>query len=161
MTVITMSNPPPKAGAVATMVHDDYLAHLAMLKVVDTRKAMGRLGAYIRRELKGTVIAVAGSNGKTGTKNLIHAALKNSRNGTISPKSFNNDIGVPTTIFDASPTQDYLVLEIGTNHPGEILNLTQIAQPDVAVITNIAQNTWNSSAISTASPPKTPRSSTP
>jgi UDP-N-acetylmuramoyl-tripeptide--D-alanyl-D-alanine ligase len=126
-----------KGGAIAAMVHDDCLAHLAMLKVVDTRKAMGRLGAYVRRELKGTVIAVAGSNGKTGTKNLIHSALKNSLTGTISPKSFNNDVGVPTTIFDACAAQDYLVLEIGTNHPGEILNLTQIAQPDVAVITNI------------------------
>jgi UDP-N-acetylmuramoyl-tripeptide--D-alanyl-D-alanine ligase len=126
-----------KGRALAAMVHDDCLSHLPLLKVVDTRKAMGRLGAYVRRELKGTVIAVAGSNGKTGTKNLIHSALKNVRTGTISPKSFNNDIGVPTTIFAASSTQDYLVLEVGTNHPGEILNLTQIAQPDAAVITNI------------------------
>jgi UDP-N-acetylmuramoyl-tripeptide--D-alanyl-D-alanine ligase len=125
-------------GAIAAMV-DRPIAdtHLPLIHVDNTRQAMGRLANHIRRQLKCTVIAVAGSNGKTGTKNLIHAALKNSLTGTISPKSFNNDIGVPTTIFAASPTDDYLILEIGTNHPGEILYLTKIAEPDIAIITNI------------------------
>lgn len=98
---------------------------------------MGRLGNYVRHLLRGNVIAVAGSNGKTGTKNLIHSVLKKSLNGTISPKSFNNDIGVPTTIFAAEPADNYVVLEVGTNHHGEVLNLTTIAEPDIAVITNI------------------------
>jgi UDP-N-acetylmuramoyl-tripeptide--D-alanyl-D-alanine ligase len=124
-------------GAIAAMVHDDCLTHLPLLRVADTRKAMGQLAAFVRRQLSGQVIAVAGSNGKTGTKGLIHAALSASKTGTVSPKSFNNDIGVPLTIFDADPSHDYLVLEIGTNHPGEVLNLTKIAQPDVAVITSI------------------------
>jgi UDP-N-acetylmuramoyl-tripeptide--D-alanyl-D-alanine ligase len=124
-------------GAIAAMVHDECLAHLPLLKVHDTRRSMGKLAAVIRRQLRGKVIAVAGSNGKTGTKHLIDSALKPSLNGTISPKSFNNDIGVPTTIFAANPVDDYLVLEIGTNHPGEILNLAHIAQPDVAIITSI------------------------
>jgi UDP-N-acetylmuramoyl-tripeptide--D-alanyl-D-alanine ligase len=124
-------------GAIAAMVHDDCLTHLPLLQVADTRKAMGQLAASVRRQLNGIVIAVAGSNGKTGTKGLIHSALSGSKTGTASPKSFNNDIGVPLTIFDADPSHDYLVLEIGTNHPGEILNLTKIAQPDVAVITSI------------------------
>ena len=56
--------------------------------------------------------------------------------GTISPKSFNNDIGVPLAIFPAEPTHDYLVLEMGTNHPGEIKPLSDMAIPDFAVITN-------------------------
>jgi UDP-N-acetylmuramoyl-tripeptide--D-alanyl-D-alanine ligase len=88
--------------------------------------------------LTGTVIAVGGSNGKTGTKHLIDSALRGRKRGTISPKSFNNDIGVPLAIFPADPAQDYLVLELGTNHHGEIRTLTQIALPDVAVITNVA-----------------------
>ena len=62
-------------------------------------------------------IAVGGSNGKTGTKNLIDSVLASKLRGSISPKSFNNDIGVPLAIFPADPTQDYLVLELGTNHP--------------------------------------------
>jgi UDP-N-acetylmuramoyl-tripeptide--D-alanyl-D-alanine ligase len=125
------------SGAIAAMVSDECLAHLPLLKVHHTRKSMGKLAGYVRRQLRGKVIAVAGSNGKTGTKHLIDSVLRQSLSGTISPKSFNNDIGVPTTIFAADPAHDYLVLEIGTNHPGEILNLTHIAQPDVAVITNI------------------------
>ena len=92
--------------------------------------------AEIRRRLQSKVIAVAGSNGKTGTKLLIDAALREQLHGTYSPKSFNNDIGVPLAIFPAEPVQDYLILEIGTNHPGEIRNLTHIAQPYIAVITN-------------------------
>jgi UDP-N-acetylmuramoyl-tripeptide--D-alanyl-D-alanine ligase len=98
---------------------------------------MGRLAAHVRHAFNGSVIAVAGSNGKTGTKGLIHAALHPPLRGSASPKSFNNDIGVPLTIFAADPQDDYLVLELGTNHPGEIANLTRIAQPDYAVITNI------------------------
>jgi UDP-N-acetylmuramoyl-tripeptide--D-alanyl-D-alanine ligase len=79
---------------------------------------------------------VAGSNGKTSTKLLIDAALRLKLRGTVSPKSFNNNVGVPLTIFPAEPNQDYLVLEMGTNHHGEILPLTQMALPDIAVITN-------------------------
>ncbi len=130
-----------RGGAVAAMVQKPVTAeasgNLPLIMVDDTRKAMGRLANYVRRSLRGTVIAVAGSNGKTGTKHLIHAALSGAKTGTISPKSFNNDIGVPLAIFDADPAHDYLVLELGTNHPGEILNLTCIAEPDVAVITSI------------------------
>jgi UDP-N-acetylmuramoyl-tripeptide--D-alanyl-D-alanine ligase len=109
---------------------------LRLLQVPDTRAAMGKLARHVRYKLKGKVIAVAGSNGKTGTKNLIHSALRNHRRGSISPKSFNNDIGVPLAIFPADPIDDYLVLELGTNHPGEIRTLTNIAMPDIAVITN-------------------------
>jgi UDP-N-acetylmuramoyl-tripeptide--D-alanyl-D-alanine ligase len=106
------------------------------LIVPDTRKAMGHLARRVRRDLTAAVIAVAGSNGKTGTKRLIDAALHTQLSGSISPKSFNNDIGVPVTIFAADPQDDYLVLEIGTNHHGEIAWLAEISQPDIAVITN-------------------------
>ena len=83
------------------------------------------------------MVAVAGSNGKTSTKHLIDSALCGKLRGSTSPKSFNNDIGVPLSIFPADPAQDYLVLELGTNNPGEIAALTEIAQPDIAVITNV------------------------
>jgi UDP-N-acetylmuramoyl-tripeptide--D-alanyl-D-alanine ligase len=97
---------------------------------------MGRLARQVRQQMRGRVIAVAGSNGKTSTKLLIGAVLRDPLWGTVSPKSFNNDIGVPLAIFPADPMQDYLVLEIGTNHPGEVKNLAEIALPDIAVITN-------------------------
>jgi UDP-N-acetylmuramoyl-tripeptide--D-alanyl-D-alanine ligase len=131
------------AGAVAAMVehpptHSPVtpVPNLHLIGVKDTLAAMGRLATFVRKQLRAKVIAVAGSNGKTGTKNLIAAAIGPRLRGYVSPKSFNNAIGVPLTIFAADPASDYLVVEIGTNHPGEIRQLTKIAQPDIAVITN-------------------------
>lgn len=109
---------------------------LRLLRVADTRAAMGRLARHVRQQMRGKIIAVAGSNGKTGTKHLIHGVLREDLRGSMSPRSFNNDIGVPLTIFPADPMQDYLVLELGTNHPGEIRALTDIALPDIAIVTN-------------------------
>ena len=97
---------------------------------------MGKLAAPCAAAIRGKVIAVAGSNGKTGTKHLSRFGPAHSLRGSISPKSFNNDIGVPLAIFPADPKQDYLVLELGTNHPGEIRDAGRIALPDIAIITN-------------------------
>ena len=128
------------AGAVAAVVDavlPDAPAELPLIVVPDTRVALGRLANHVRRLSRcKAVIAVAGSNGKTGTKLLIHAALRKHLNGSVSPKSFNNDIGVPLTLLAMEADQDYVVVECGTNHPGEIANLSRIAEPDLAVITN-------------------------
>jgi UDP-N-acetylmuramoyl-tripeptide--D-alanyl-D-alanine ligase len=126
-------------GAVAALV--DRLPSapprgMHRVHVNNARTAMGRLARFARQQLRARVIAVAGSNGKTTTKHLIGAALHPPLRGTMSPKSYNNDIGVPLAIFPAEPMHDYLVLEIGTNHLGEVHNLTRIALPDIAVITN-------------------------
>src|SRR5207244_9517358 len=91
-----------------------------------------------RKRFRGKVIAVAGSNGKTSTKYLIGSILETGLRGSISPKSFNNDIGVPLVIFAADEDHDYLVLEIGTNHPGEVAALSKMCRPDIAVITSIS-----------------------
>ncbi len=110
----------------------------AVLLVADTRQALGALASAYRATLTDTtVIAVTGSCGKTTTKEMIHAALHVRLVGIRAPKSFNNDIGVPLTILDASPEDDYLVLEIGMNKPGEIAALGAIARPDIVVITTI------------------------
>jgi UDP-N-acetylmuramoyl-tripeptide--D-alanyl-D-alanine ligase len=128
-------------GAVAALVSEpprQALPNLHLIGVDDTRKAMGKLATFVRKQLQSHVIAVAGSNGKTTTKNLIDAVLRPHLKGSISPKSFNNDIGVPLAIFPADPSQDYLVLEVGTNHHGEVNVLSEMAQPDMAVITNVS-----------------------
>jgi UDP-N-acetylmuramoyl-tripeptide--D-alanyl-D-alanine ligase len=127
-------------GAIAALVDHPpatILPNVHLIQVPDTRKAMGKLASRVRQDLIGKVVAVAGSNGKTSTKHLIDSALCGKLRGSISPKSFNNDIGVPLSIFPADPRQDYLVLELGTNNPGEVAALTEIAQPDIAVITNV------------------------
>lgn len=127
-------------GSVAAIVDREPavdLPNMKFIQVPDTRAALGKLATHVRSLMrKCRVIAVAGSNGKTSTKHLVQAALSCKLTGSISPKSYNNDIGVPLTIFEADPNQDYLVLEIGTNHRGEIRTLTNIARPDIAVITN-------------------------
>jgi UDP-N-acetylmuramoyl-tripeptide--D-alanyl-D-alanine ligase len=128
------------AGAVAAIVDSPptvELPNITFIQVPDTRVALGKLATHVRRQMfTCKVVGVAGSNGKTSTKHLIGSALSGKLSGSISPKSFNNDIGVPMTIFPADPGQDFLVLEIGTNHPGEIKALATMSQPDIAVITN-------------------------
>jgi UDP-N-acetylmuramoyl-tripeptide--D-alanyl-D-alanine ligase len=126
-------------GAIAAIVQDvpaELPKGLQVIHVKDTRVALGKLATIVRKQLQGKVVAVAGSNGKTSTKHLIAAALSGKLKGSHSPKSFNNEIGVPLTIFPADARQDFLVLEMGTNHTGEIRVLAKMALPDIAVITN-------------------------
>jgi UDP-N-acetylmuramoyl-tripeptide--D-alanyl-D-alanine ligase len=128
-----------KGGAVAALVQEkpkQNTPNVFLIEVKDTRVALGKLATFVRSKMRSKVIAVAGSNGKTSTKYLIDSILCSKFRGSMSPKSFNNDIGVPLTILPADPTQDYLVLELGTNHPGEIKVLTEMARPDITVITN-------------------------
>ena len=128
------------AGAAAAIIDQpDKALHLAIpcLVVADTRKALGQLAAHVRSKLACRVIAIGGSNGKTTTKHLVGSVLAAAFKGTQSPKSFNNDIGVPTAILDSAPNDDYLLLELGTNHPGELAPLSTMARPDIAVITSI------------------------
>jgi UDP-N-acetylmuramoyl-tripeptide--D-alanyl-D-alanine ligase len=113
---------------------------VGIVQVDDTRKALGKLASAYRKTLKGMqVIAVVGSAGKTTTKRLIDAALRGSMHGSISPKSFNNDIGVPLTLLNAPSTDRYVVVEIGTNALGEVPHLAKMVQPDIAVITMIGR----------------------
>ncbi|MBX3315505.1 MAG: UDP-N-acetylmuramoyl-tripeptide--D-alanyl-D-alanine ligase [Phycisphaeraceae bacterium] len=132
------------AGASLVIVSADVdipsLGSASVLRVSDTRAALLRLGAAWRRLLEGTrVIAVVGSNGKTTTVRLIDAALGSAMRGSASIKSFNNEIGVPLTILRAKRGDQYLVCEVGTSSPGEIATLSQVVQPDVAVITSIGR----------------------
>lgn len=115
-------------------------APIAVLQVKDTGQALLRLAAAYRKTLETTkVIAVAGSNGKTTTKGLIHTVLSTRLRGSASPKSFNNALGVPLTILGAKRSDNYLVCEVGTNAPGEIAQLAAVVQPDIAVITSIGR----------------------
>jgi UDP-N-acetylmuramoyl-tripeptide--D-alanyl-D-alanine ligase len=114
---------------------------IAMMHVASTRAALGRIAHAYRQSLRGTkVIAVTGSSGKTTTKRLIHGVLATTHSGVSSPKSFNNDIGVPLTLLSAKSSDRFAVVEIGTNAPGEIADLARIAAPDIAVITMIGRS---------------------
>jgi UDP-N-acetylmuramoyl-tripeptide--D-alanyl-D-alanine ligase len=108
-----------------------------VLVVDDTVSAMGRLASFVRRHSEFKVVAITGSAGKTTTKNMLSAVLDSKFRYFSSPKSFNNNIGVPLTIFSAPADCEIVISELGTNHIGEIEVLSKMIEPDVAVITTV------------------------
>lgn len=121
--------------AAAALVDHPLDLPIPQLVVDDTRLALGRLAAAWRERLGARVIAVTGSNGKTTCKEMIAAILGQAGSVHATGGNLNNDIGLPLTLL-AARDQDFLVLEMGANHAGEIAYLTHIARPDIAVITN-------------------------
>ena len=101
------------------------------------RRALADLASWHRSRIRAQVIGITGSCGKTTTKGLLTQLLEAHFVTVSSPNSFNNDIGVPHTILLADPNTQMLVVELGTNGPGEIAGLTRIARPDIGIITNI------------------------
>jgi UDP-N-acetylmuramoyl-tripeptide--D-alanyl-D-alanine ligase len=125
-------------GAIAAIVQRDIPgADLPLLKVPDTLVAYQSLGRWWRQQLGTPIVAITGSVGKTTTKELIAAALATQGPVLKTQANYNNEIGVPKTLLQLSQEHRYGVVEMGMRGPGEIALLTQIAQPDVAVITNV------------------------
>lgn len=128
------------AGAAAAMVSKDYAAAKAkgpLLIVEDTMKGLEDLGRAARARCKGKIIGVAGSVGKTGTKEMLAALLSACGKTHASKKSFNNHWGVPLSLSNLPADAAFGVFEIGMNHPGEIIGLTDQVKPHIAVITTI------------------------
>ena len=137
-----------QAGAVALLVERDLgaaAAGLPQLVVEDTREGFGRLAAAWRAGRSLTLIAVAGSNGKTTTTQMIASVLASAlapQGQGGAPRWFatrgnrNNDVGVPQMLLELRPGHEAAVLEIGMNHPGEIARLAGWVRPTVALITN-------------------------
>mgnify|MGYP000029314874 CR=1 FL=1 len=109
-----------------------------VMLVEDTLKAWGDIGAFLRRKYNPLVIGVTGSVGKTTIKEMIAFILKEKFHICYAPKSFNNFIGLPQTLLKLRPRHRICILELGTNHEGEIGRLSFMAHPDIAVISNIA-----------------------
>jgi UDP-N-acetylmuramoyl-tripeptide--D-alanyl-D-alanine ligase len=128
-------------GAACAVVSQDIPADKfpgkVILKVSDTIKALGDLASWYRKDCKFKVVAITGSAGKTTTRQITHHVLSRHFKVFQSPKSFNNFIGLPLTLLGAEPNQEIIIVELGTNHPGEIEYLTRIASPDIAVVTNV------------------------
>jgi UDP-N-acetylmuramoyl-tripeptide--D-alanyl-D-alanine ligase len=108
-----------------------------ILQVADTVKALGELAKEYRESENFKVVAITGSAGKTTTREMIYHVLKNHFKCHRAPKSFNTDIGVPLTLLGAEADCQIVIAELGSNHPGEIAYLSKIAQPDIALITNV------------------------
>jgi len=108
-----------------------------LLIVPDPLRALGDLAAHYRRCFPIPVVGVTGSVGKTSTKEMIAAILRTKAPTLVSAKNFNTEIGVPLALFQLGPEHGAAVLEMGMRGPGQIARLAEIAQPDIAVITNI------------------------
>lgn len=112
-------------------------ADAVVLQHPDPRRALQDLARHYRAGLKAPVIGVTGSCGKTSTKSILVELLSSRLNACGSPASFNNDIGVPLTLFTADERTEALVVEMGTNGKGEIAQLARIARPDVGIVTTV------------------------
>ncbi|HVU28228.1 MAG TPA: UDP-N-acetylmuramoyl-tripeptide--D-alanyl-D-alanine ligase [Verrucomicrobiae bacterium] len=115
------------------------LPECAVLIVDDVRCALGEFATEYRKQFDLPVICVGGSNGKTTTKELIASVLRQKFSTLWSEASFNNDIGVPLILLRLEKSHQAAVLEVGTNHPGELAPLVKMVQPKFGVITNIGR----------------------
>ncbi|MEG4586401.1 UDP-N-acetylmuramoyl-tripeptide--D-alanyl-D-alanine ligase [Microcoleus sp. MOSTC5] len=127
-------------GAIAAIVDrhwQEELPNFPLLRVDDTLKAYQSIARWWRNQFSIPVVAVTGSVGKTTVKELIAAVLSTSGNVLKTQYNYNNEIGVPKTLLELSPSHNYAVIEMGMRGSGEIALLSQIARPTVAVITNV------------------------
>lgn len=130
-------------GAVAVVIERGHkpaeLPECAVIQVANARQAFGQLAGAYRKQFSMPVIAVGGSNGKTSTKELIAAVLRQKLETLWSEASFNNDVGVPATLLRLDRTHQAAVVEVGTNHPGELAPLVKLIAPQLGVITNVGR----------------------
>lgn len=128
------------SGAVAAVVQKEVLVPkgFALIKVQDTLKALGDLALFWRSRLNAKVVGITGSCGKTTTREMIATVLRHLGLKVLSsPRNYNNLIGLPLSLLLAQSDHEALVLEMGMSVPGEIRRLSQIASPDIGVLTNI------------------------
>ena len=124
-------------GIICEKVQEDIA--VPYIVVEDSFEALKRMGEYYRTQLNVKVVGITGSVGKTSTKEFIAGVLSEKYNVLKTQGNFNNEIGVPLTILRIREEHEVAVLEMGINHFGEMSRLTQMAKPDVCVMTNIGQ----------------------
>jgi UDP-N-acetylmuramoyl-tripeptide--D-alanyl-D-alanine ligase len=125
------------AGAPAYLTSDEPVGATAV-SVDDTATALMRLGGFARDRLRGGVIGITGSVGKTTTKNLLRACLASTFATAASERSFNNELGLPLTLLNAADDARWVVLEMGTRGFGHIAKLAAVARPEIGIVTSVA-----------------------
>ncbi len=112
-------------------------AQIYFIRVGNSIDAMKTIAAYIRDKIDIPVVAITGTNGKTTVKDILQCLLSKKYKTYKSPLSYNNKFGISLTLFGINKSHSAAVFEIGTNHPGEIADLTRLVRPSYAVITNV------------------------
>lgn len=123
------------SAALVTSMQDDELPQIV---VADVIKAFGELAHYWRQQCKAKLVAITGSNGKTTVKEMVAAIVAQCGSVIATLGNLNNELGVPLTLTRLDKDTDYAVIEMGANHIGEIANLVAMAEPQVAIINNVA-----------------------
>jgi len=134
-----------RKGAACIIVHSwESIVHskkkVPIIKVNDTTKALGDIARFQRRRFNIPVIAVTGSNGKTTAKEMIAYVLSKKLKVLRNEGTKNNHIGLPLTLLKLDSSYDIAVLEVGTNHFGEVDYLAKVCQPNIGIITNIGHS---------------------
>jgi len=132
-----------RKGAAGLLVSaaPESLGEVPVILVGDTLKALGDLAAWRRAAMPGLrVVAITGSSGKTTVKEMTAAILSRGHNILKTKGNFNNLVGLPLSLLPVEPAQEFAVLEMGMNRPGEIARLTEIAAPDIACILNVMES---------------------
>jgi UDP-N-acetylmuramoyl-tripeptide--D-alanyl-D-alanine ligase len=127
------------AAIVDTSFNVESVSGRPLLVVKDTTRALGELAHFHRMQFDIPVIAIGGSNGKTTTKDMVSSILASRYNVLSTEGNLNNHIGVPQTLLRLQRKHDVAVVEIGTNHPGEIGYLCGILEPTHGLVTNIGR----------------------
>ncbi|WP_423190087.1 UDP-N-acetylmuramoyl-tripeptide--D-alanyl-D-alanine ligase [Alkalibacterium sp. f15] len=130
-------------GASATFWSDpieDAPKNIAVIQVEDTLKAFQAFAQYYLKKVSPTVIGITGSNGKTTTKDMVEAVASAKLKTHKTMGNFNNHLGLPLTILEMDPDTEVIILEMGMSEKGEIHLLSEIAEPDIAVITMIGES---------------------
>ncbi len=118
--------------------HLENLTSAAIILVDDTTAALQAFSAHVRQTIDPLVVAITGSVGKTTTKALTYGLLRDSAATLATPGNFNNHWGLPLSLLGLEPDHQWMVAELGMSGPGEIRLLAALAQPQIAVITNVA-----------------------
>jgi UDP-N-acetylmuramoyl-tripeptide--D-alanyl-D-alanine ligase len=126
------------AGAGALLVSKRLLVEAPQLVVKDTSLALGQFGAWVCQQVPAKVVALTGSSGKTSVKEMTAAILRECGEVLHTAGNYNNEIGVPLTLLRLEPQHDFAVIELGANHIGEIAYTTALAQPQSALVNNLA-----------------------
>ncbi|MBQ9672641.1 MAG: UDP-N-acetylmuramoyl-tripeptide--D-alanyl-D-alanine ligase [Prevotella sp.] len=126
-------------GCSYAIVDEELPSNPRIIKVDDCLQTYKLLAREHRRQFNIPVIAVTGTNGKTTTKELIRAVLAEKYNVLATEGNFNNDVGVPKTLFRLTPEHEIAIIEMGASHPGDIKTLAETAEPTCGLITNVGR----------------------
>ena len=129
----------PKMESQTSLIINEMKSSINIIKVDSSKDMLKRIAKRYREKMNCKVIGITGSNGKTTTKEILYHILKDKYSTSMTGENYNSTIGMPMSFFSISTSNDIFIAEMGTNSIGEIKYLSEVAKPDIGVITNISE----------------------